>query len=320
MMHAPLLLAALLMLPAVLGAQAPAQSSVQYGVSITPDTVTVGDPFVVLVRIRAPLGATITFPESPPAEPFQPIEPIDPPAIQPGTDTTAVEQTARYRLVAWETGRVPLGLDEVVVRIGSVQRRIPLADQSVFVQTVLPADTALRVPKPARDIMAPLVPWWQYLLAAALALLLLALLAWWLWRRRRTRTAAPDAFALAEREFDRIEALRLVDAGERGRHVALMVDVVRDYLAARYPSAARSLTSWELLQAARTIRVIQIARLEPVLAEADLIKFARRPVTMDRAIALGRDARSMVRDVEAAERAAEAEAASEPQRTKEVAA
>ena len=43
-----------------------------------------------------------------------------------------------------------------------------------------------------------------------------------------------DPFAHAKAEFQRIEALGLLDAGERGRYVALMIDVLRDYLAARY--------------------------------------------------------------------------------------
>ena len=55
------------------------------------------------------------------------------------------------------------------------------------------------------------------------------------------------ALADAKRDFARIDELALIDAGERGRYVALNVDVLREYLAARIPEAALSLTSTELL-------------------------------------------------------------------------
>jgi len=104
----------------------------------------------------------------------------------------------------------------------------------------------------------------------------------------------------AEREFARIEALRLVEAGERGRYVTLVVEVLRDYLAARYASAPLSLTSTELLAALRGQRGVPNDRLLRVLNETDLIKFARRPVTAERAQEIGREARAIVAQEHAA--------------------
>jgi hypothetical protein len=123
--------------------------------------------------------------------------------------------------------------------------------------------------------------------------------------------AAVDPFEQAEREFARIEALGLVDAGERGRYIALMVEVLRDYLAARYPAAPLSLTSIELLEALRGQRAVPNESLMRVLNEADLVKFARRPVSADRARELGREARAIV---------AQEHAASQPAPTAEKAA
>jgi uncharacterized protein (DUF1501 family) len=164
-------------------------------------------------------------------------------------------------------------------------------------------------------IPAP-APWWPWLLAAAIILALLLFLWWWL--RRRRRDAGPivlDALAEAQREFARIDALQLLEAGERGRYVALNVDVLRDYLAARLEGAARSLTSAELLDALRARRAAGVERMAPVLGEADLVKFARRPVSAARAREIARELRAIVQDVENAviaeqqRRAAEAAAA-----------
>jgi hypothetical protein len=183
----------------------------------------------------------------------------------------------------------------VVVTLAGRSRRIAIAGRKVFVASVLPADSALRVPRPARPLFqfgAPL--WWLWLTLAVLALLLLLL--WWWWRRRKRAAPAVrvDPFAYAEKEFARIEALRLVEAGERGRYVVLMLEVVRDYLAARYASARLSHTTTELLSALGRERAVPRERLARLLTETDLIKFARRAVTTERARELGSEARAIV--------------------------
>ena len=83
---------------------------------------------------------------------------------------------------------------------------------TLFVRSVLPADSALRVPKPARpllDVRAP-HPWWWWALAALAALALIGL-GIWCWMRRRRGDAAPtgDPFADAKAAFARMERLRL---------------------------------------------------------------------------------------------------------------
>ena len=67
--------------------------------------------------------------------------------------------------------------------------------------------------------------------------------------------------------------------------------------------APPSLTSTELLRALQSSGEVPVARLAPVLAESDLVKFARRPVTAERAREMAREVREIVREVEAALRA-----------------
>ena len=321
------LLLAIALAPAAL-AQSPApQTPVQMGYTVVPETVTVGQPFRVSVRVRAPRGATIAFPAIPDSS--GPVQALDPRQLGAAGDPSSVDETAVYRLAAWEIGPLALGLGDVTVRVDGTERRISLADARVVAASVLPADTAQRVPKPARDIFAAQPPWWWPWLPIALAVALLLFLLWLWWRRRRRDAVENEVVAIevAEREFSRIEAMGLLDAGERGRFVALMVDVLRDYLARRVPGADASLTSVELLQSVRGLRAVPVDRLSPLLAEADLIKFARRSVTRERAEALGREARVLAREIERArvseeERAAEAaaSAASRPQPPREAAA
>jgi hypothetical protein len=186
-------------------------------------------------------------------------------------------------------------LADAIVTWNGVERRVPIGEVTIFVRSVLPADTALRVPKPARPIWeAKPFPWWV-LAALAAAIALAVLVWWWLRRRRRPRPAVVvDPHARALKELRRIEAMGLIDAGERTRFIALLIEVLRDYLAARYPDASLALTSRELVGSLRGREAVPREQLARVLHEADLAKFAAWAISEDRARALARDVRGII--------------------------
>ncbi len=275
----------------------PPAQPVQLGVAVRPETVTVGTRFIVAARLRAPEGATIAWPVAP--DTSETLEIVSSRMIDSASDSLRTEETARWRLAAWDTGTITIVFEDAVVTGVDLERRVPV-QAHVYVRSVLPPDTALHVPKPPRDIMAADPPWWRWLVVALLALALIGLLVWWYLRRRR-RKPAPipvDAMQYAEREFTRVERMGLLEAGERGRFVALMVEVLRDYLALRLPGATPSLTSTELIRFLRPRSDLPVQRLATVLTEADLVKFARRPVAGERAREIGQEARAIVREVE----------------------
>ena len=281
----------LLLLPVALHGQQ--EPTVRYGVTKSKDTVTVGEPFEVRVRVRAPADADIRFPENP--DTSGTVQGRDPRTIQVVDSIQTLDMIATYRVAAWDVGHQPIRLGDVVVEWQGQDRAVPLDAIDVFVRTVLPADSALRVPKPARPILETRpFPWW--LLAAILAAIALGLLLWW-WLRRRKRPAVAvvvDPYVRAVRELTRIDAMGLVDAGERTRFAALVVEVLRDYVAARFPDASLALTSRELVGHLRRQPTIPLEHLSRVLHEADLAKFAGWALTEDRARALSRDARSII--------------------------
>ena len=143
-------------------------------------------------------------------------------------------------MAAWRVGRFPIRFAEVLVTQDIGVRRVPITSASIVVASVLPADSAEWAPKPPRAIFTFGLPWWVWLLVA-LAIAAVVALLWWLWRRRRRRPLAREApYAIAAREFERVEALGLVAAG--ARDVSLMVEIC-GYLAAVMPVATTSLTS-----------------------------------------------------------------------------
>ena len=110
------LLVALVQRPAQPAAPAEAQPptiAVQMGFSVEPDTVTVGDPFRLTVRIHAPRGASIEFPAGP--DSGAAVEALDPRQERQSSDTTALDVTAAWRLAAWDTGDQPLRIRDISV-------------------------------------------------------------------------------------------------------------------------------------------------------------------------------------------------------------
>jgi hypothetical protein len=267
----------------------------QGGITIRPDTVRVGDPFTVSIRVRAPLGASIEFPAAP--DSGGPVEPLDPVQIGTTADSIAVDQTATYRLAAWRTGTYHIPFADVLVRQDIGSRRVEVSGVTIHVASVLPPDTTGIEAKAQRGVFTFGLPWWIWALVVALAVAMVMLIAW-LWRRRRRRPVPGEApFVIAEREFNRIEAIELLAAGERARYVTLMIEVLRDYVAAVVSGASTAQTSNEMASAMRKAGIGSYARSAALLSEVDLIKFARRPVTADRAAALGREARAIAQSV-----------------------
>lgn len=270
---------------------------IQLGIAVRPETVTVGTRFVVAARIRAAEGSTIAWPPAP--DTSETLEIVSSRMLDSASDSLRTEETARWRLAAWDTGTITIVFEDAVVTAPEGEHRVPLRAR-VYVRSVLPADTSLHDPKPTRDIMAADPPWWRWVAFALLALAIIGLLVWWYLRRRRRKPppAPVDAMQYAEREFTRVERMGLLEAGERGRFVALMVEVLRDYLALRVAGATPSLTSTELIGFMRSHRELPVQRLGAILSESDLVKFARRTVTAERAREIGQEARAIVREVE----------------------
>jgi hypothetical protein len=271
--------------------------SVQMGFKVSPDTVIIGQPFNLLVKILAPKGVRFEFPTGPDTTIQNGVRPIE---LRGEKFVSMLGDTAvaLYHLVAWDVGIQPLRIPDVRVTLGAEERRPALSGASVFVRSVLPADTALRVPKPPRPIIVlPVFNWWPWI--ALLLAIIAATLIWWAWRRYRNRPKAPvDPYVRAQREFDRIEKLGLVEGGRGGVYVSLLVDVGREYLAARVNGVRRSDTTTELLRTMQP-RDGAEAELPGLLARADLVKFARADVSREEAASTRTTIRAIVDSVEA---------------------
>ena len=275
----------------------PAELPVQMGYRVSPDTVLIGHQFNLFIKVHAPTGVRFEFPSGPDTATQNGIRPVE---LRGEKLVTMLADTAvaLYHLTAWDIGVQPLRFPDVRITFAGQERRLPLAGALVFVKSVLPADTSLRVPKPPRPVIVlPVFNWllWLALLAAAIV----AGLLWWAWRRYRNRPKPPvDPYAHAQQEFARIEQRRLLEDGNYAEYYARMLDVAREYLAARVPGVRRSNTSSELLRTMQPRDGVE-ADLPRLLERGDLVKFARASVPLEEAREAGLALRNIVDHVEA---------------------
>lgn len=271
--------------------------AVQMGYRVNPDTVIIGQPFNLFVKIAAPMGVRFEFPAGPDTAMQNGVRPIE---LRGEKLVSMLGDTAvaLYHLVAWDIGVQPLRIADIRAALGGAERRLPLSGASVFVKSVLPADTSLRTPKPPRPlIVLPVFNWWPWL--ALIAAIIAATLLWWAWRRYKNRPQAPvDPYVRAQREFERIERMGLLEADHGPEYLALIVDVAREYLAARVPGVRRSDTTSELLRAMQPQNGVE-AELPGLLERTDLVKFAGEELPRDEARKAGLAIRAIVDHVEA---------------------
>jgi hypothetical protein len=163
---------------------------------------------------------------------------------------------------------------------------------AIEVASVLPAGNP-----PLRDIREPDSPRSWGALWSLLGTVGAAALVWLATRRRARRTEPepkaiaappplpPDPLAAALTRLEEIEAERRTGPGDVARHYAAVADVLRDYLEAEAGLPARERTTTELLWSLppRLAEAGLRRRMQDVLGDADLVKFAKLRPSSDEA-------------------------------------
>lgn len=152
--------------------------------AVRPETVRVGEAFLLGVTVRAPPGAEVRFPGIlPPGEAVEQRGPV-----QVRRTAGPGEWRAYYSLLAWEPGVRELPAVEVVVSEEGAAGMLEVAPRAITVLSVLPEAAGdgleLRGARPLLERRA--FPWRWFLLAGVALMALVA----WAWRRGR-RGAAP---------------------------------------------------------------------------------------------------------------------------------
>jgi hypothetical protein len=247
---------------------AQASAEMQASAAVSADTVTVGDPFHVVLRIRHAADAGVT-----------PIGIAGDTDVEPLGEAWTIarsepgETVLGRRLVLWRTDapsavQVPF---ELRTRDGGA-RRLTVAVPLPAVRSVLPADTAEHLPRAAKDIMPTVGPGgWARSLAWLLLLLVVVALALRQLRRRRAAPSGTEPGRAGESARDLLEAARgaPLRSEDWREFYSLVGTAIRLHAAQRSPEWTRDLTTWEL-----EVRCGSRSDWLEVLHRADAVKFA----------------------------------------------
>jgi len=299
--------------------RAVAQSSPRIEARVAADSVKIGERFTVRLVAEHDADAAAVFPASDVgAALFGDLHVVQRGAVQ----TRRASTTRRVDSVAYEvttfaldSARVPIlpvrlvaGPDTTVV--GTVPQVVPVRS------VVEPDDEVLRTPAALASFPWPL--WvWGALLLSALALAGGLVYAWRRWGKEDASASdadddPPPPYREAMERLQGLERRNPTGPAARKAFYVDLTDTLRVYLARRLGVRALEQTTAEVLTALRRqpeVQEVVLRRLQTVLQQADLVKFADAEPSLERSQSVLEDARSVIDALESAQRRAESSSA-----------
>lgn len=261
-------------------------------VSITPDTIMIGDRFVMRVEVEKDIAQFIAFPDMTKAREGDTVELV---SISPidtlFRDGRRVRLAVDYTLTCFEPGlfglgRVPLFYGDKNVRDTlytneeSTRFVVKSFDIDTLNQKITDIKTVRDTPLNFSEIMAYATSWPVLLALAVITVIVIALILW-----RRYRKGAKDKTAVvnepphcrAIRRLEELSERKLWQNGKIKEFYTALSDILREYISQRYDFPALEMTTAELVDTLEKTEVPpkECKRVSELLTLADLVKFAK---------------------------------------------
>jgi len=293
-------------------------SSIEISASVDRDTINVGDVIEYTITVKALEGVKVDFSEK--GLKMGDFELLgfsksDQEEVDGKTKTDYKCRISVYNTGDFEIPPVELKYTDKDNKVKTVRTEKPI---KIEVKTILPEDAQdIQDIKPPRDIESPF-PYrlLYYLIGILILLVILILIGLWLYRRRKSSPGEKPFLPLlspeeeAHRAMDELLKTKLLDEGNLKDFYIKLSDILRRYLERRFTIMTFEKTTEEIMeQMERRVKDDSAVshKLNPVLREFDLVKFAKwRPsVTEARGHVL--KTRSFVDDTTPGEETSESE-------------
>ena len=259
-------------------------------ITVSPDTVLIGDRFRMEVSVEKDIMQMVVFPELDNGDAELPVEIVS----QSGIDTVTLNGRTQilrktYELTSFDTGHYDMGHYPILYGDKNVIDTLFSAEPIIVVVNTIPVDTeneSIFDIKPPMDAPFMFSEIAGYLFGGLGILLVMTAVAVILvrWLRKR-RAMAGDADAEADipphvRAIQDLESLhnrKLWQNGKIKTYYTDLTDIIRTYLEGRYGINAMEMTSDQIIRSAgrKDIPKQQSEDLKKVLRTADLVKFAK---------------------------------------------
>ncbi len=254
-----------------------ASAEVVFDATVNRDTLTVGDPVLLSLRIsREPGDAAVLLQNEGFLAPFEVRRQV-PPAVREMSDGR-LEENLAFELAVYQVGVIEV--PSLVLHVRTTQGDSGLITSDpipVIVRSVKPAEMMdIRDVKPPVDIEAG-IPGWFWFAVAVLVGVAAGTLWYWKRRIRKPKVEPPPPPIVWPDEVAKILRMQLVEKGAFKRYYSLLSEVMRRYLEVRVQVDAMECTTSELVQDLRRVSIgeAEVLALEVLLSEADLVKFAK---------------------------------------------
>jgi len=281
-----IILAAVLVIAAQNGRADGSADSVNFKISASPETLAVGDELTVRILADYPENIKLTEPAAGAIGGNL--------ILKSGPTLKSRSKGGRkfdeYTLILspFETGDLEIpALEFFWYDSAGSQHAVLSPSKSVFVKSLLPADTAgLDI----KDIVGPKpLPalWWPYVIAL-LALLMVGGAGYWLYRRRIKAVAIPLAppeppYDVAIRSLNLLKDKNLPASGKIKQYYIELSDIIRHYIEGRFAIAAVESTTYELKRALIHPDLTRDNGKSAIefLTRSDMVKFAKHIPLVD---------------------------------------
>jgi hypothetical protein len=273
------LLAFLLIFAIVAKAQQPIR------VSMSPDSVRVGELSTVVWTFDVPAGAQVISMPQIPDSLASGIEVIEKQQLLTEKVNGGKRMSQKLLISAYDSGNFVFPALQAV-SLSGIDTTFWQSDSMFLYATTVPVDTTAAV-KDVKDIYdvqeEPSYTWLWFVGGGVLLAILVVLLIWYL-QKRRKKVIVPEELVVWENPFERaIESLRKMQENRSwmsslpGDFYKDVTDILRKYLIYGHQIQAAEMVSSEMMNAANNAAMTEAAKnsLLNVLQVADMAKFAR---------------------------------------------